>query len=115
MRQWHVDPRILCTKHLLGEHLEHHMFLGVIKKQGKLDGYLEKNLLAPLTLQERHDALADEMNRRGYRHISPLLWNEDLIKYLGNSMYKEVDSTSSLKDLLERCSLCKERFDKLFL
>ena len=32
MRQWMVDPRLLCRKHLLGEHVENHMFIGTLKR-----------------------------------------------------------------------------------
>lgn len=30
MRMWMVDPKIMCRKHLLGEHLELHMLAGCI-------------------------------------------------------------------------------------
>ena len=39
-----VDPKFLCQKHLCGEHLECHMFLGTLKKNKKVDGYLKNNL-----------------------------------------------------------------------
>lgn len=47
MRQWLVDPRCLCDKHLLGEHVEHHMFIGTLRKNKSIQGYLDKgfNLL----------------------------------------------------------------------
>ena len=32
MRMWMIDPKLLCRKHLLGEHLEIHMFVGTINK-----------------------------------------------------------------------------------
>lgn len=115
MRQWLVNPKILCINHLLGEHLEHHMFLGVIKKQGKLDGYLEKNLIEPLSLKKRHDELASEMLRRDYKHRSELFWDENLLKYLGDKVYKKIDVSSSLHDLISRCEVCRKRFNELKL
>ena len=32
MRMWNVDPKLMCNKHLLGEHVEMHMFFGTIQK-----------------------------------------------------------------------------------
>ena len=37
MRMWMIDPTMLCTKHLLGEHVELHMFVGTINKNKKLN------------------------------------------------------------------------------
>jgi hypothetical protein len=30
---WMVDPRLVCSKHLLGEHVELHMFVGCLLKR----------------------------------------------------------------------------------
>ena len=70
---WMVNPKILCERHLLGEHCEIHMFVGAIKKQLSLNGYVENNLLECASLLERHDDLAEEMTRRGMNHASPLV------------------------------------------
>ena len=32
MRQWYVPAECMCRQHLLGEHCEHHMFVGTLKK-----------------------------------------------------------------------------------
>ena len=45
MRMWNVNPKTLCRKHLLGEHLEIHMFVGSINKKISMKGYLEKGFL----------------------------------------------------------------------
>ena len=45
MRMWMVDPRIMCRQHLLGEHVEIHMFVGAISRGKSVKGYLEKGLL----------------------------------------------------------------------
>jgi hypothetical protein len=44
MRMWMVPTKIMCDKHLLGEHVEHHMFLGSLKQGFNLDGYVKNNL-----------------------------------------------------------------------
>jgi hypothetical protein len=75
MRIWDIAPRRLCRPHLLGEHRELHAIWAVITKRKK--GYARH----PETvrwygrlkaLYQRHARLVDEMERRGYRHKSPL-------------------------------------------
>ena len=105
MRQWMVDPKFLCVKHLSGEHVESHMFLGCIKKGTSLKGYIEKGLVEVENIQKRHDELANEMIKRGYNHNSPLdccnlLWEE------GN-----VNSEQNIEELKRRCPNCRERFE----
>ena len=75
VRIWDVAPRELCRVHLLGEHRELHG-LWNIHTLGKR-GYRahpetvrwEGKLAA---LFARHESLVAEMERRGYRHSSPL-------------------------------------------
>ena len=45
MRLWLVNPKLMCNKHILGEHLETHMFVGCINKKKNLKGYFDKGLL----------------------------------------------------------------------
>lgn len=45
MRQWNVNPKLLCRNHLLGEHYETHKTAGCIIKNKSLKGYIEKNFL----------------------------------------------------------------------
>jgi hypothetical protein len=75
MRIWDVPPCCLCRQHLLGEHRELHA-LWTILTQGKT-GYLRhpetirwQGKLA--ALYARHEQEVAEMERRGYRHGSPL-------------------------------------------
>ena len=75
MRVWDVPPRELCRKHLLAEHVEAHAVWSVITKG--LPGYSHhpevvrwRGKLA--ALYARHREIADEMERRGYSHSSPL-------------------------------------------
>lgn len=75
MRIWDLPPSILCRAHLLGEHRELHAIWTVLV-EGKT-GYANhpetirwRGKLAALS--QRHAALVQEMERRGYRHASPL-------------------------------------------
>lgn len=75
MRIWDVEPRHLCRNHLLGEHRELHAIWSILTRDRT--GYRshpetrrwEGKLAA---LFRRHEALVEEMVRRGYRHRSDL-------------------------------------------
>jgi hypothetical protein len=109
---WLVNPLILCRPHLLGEHVEHHMFIGSFKKFIDIDGYIKNNLLEPLTLVERHNALAQEMKNRGYRHHSPISSDFNIKKYITNTNYLnyKIDRKSAFIDLITRCPNCRSRY-----
>lgn len=75
MRIWDVSPAILCRQHLLGEHRELHGLWRILTEERK--GYANhpetKRWRGKLAaLYQRHEALVLEMERRGYRHASPL-------------------------------------------
>ena len=72
---WDVEPSRLCRKHLLREHRELHGLWNIITQKKR--GYSRH----PETLRWvgkvkalylRHEALATEIQLRGYRHNSPL-------------------------------------------
>jgi hypothetical protein len=104
MRQWLVDPQLLCRKHLLGEHVEHHMFAGSIHKGKSVKGFLRDGLLEPKTLQTRHSQLVGEMISRGYNHKSPLLKVD--VSHLPDG---KIDINKNIEDLRNRCEECAER------
>lgn len=109
MRMWMVDPKKMCNQHLLGEHVECHMLLGSLEKKKTLDGFVEKGLIQPLSLEERHNRLVVEMKRRGMNHQSPLKVLKKDIKYLPeNVLQARVNKSKSLRDLLGRCQKCRE-------
>lgn len=112
MRMWMVDPRIMCRKHLLGEHVEHHMFVGTINKGTAIDGYISGNLLEPTQLLIRHYHLATEMLARGYQHKSELS-AVDLSWLSAKQLLTSVDQESSLTELLRRCPDCRARHNSL--
>ena len=99
MRMWNAPPEVLCRKHLLGEHVEMHMFDGTLRAGNSIDGYVSKGLVEVDNIRVRHDQLAAEMLRRGYRHKSPLT------SY--HSGPGEVDAAANLIELARRCSDCR--------
>lgn len=102
MRMWNVPPQLLCNKHLLGEHLEMHMFAGAIRKGTSIDGYITGGLVETNRINARHDVLAHEMSRRGMMHVSPLP------KVVFKPASGKVNIKKSLRDLAERCVACKD-------
>jgi hypothetical protein len=111
---WMAEPRFMCKKHLLGEHIELHMFAGTLKKQISIVGFIKNNLLEPLSLNQRHRELAMEMLNRGMNHNSQL--NLDLnesLKYLEDDIINyKIDKEKSLIDLISRCPDCKNKYNR---
>ena len=105
MRMWLINPKHLCNKHLCGEHVEMHMAAACIDMDKNIQGYLDKGLLNPALIPQRHDELVREMIKRGMNHKSPInQWYARLIS-LGNINVKENE-----KELKRRCKNCfKER------
>jgi hypothetical protein len=103
-----VNPKILCRQHLLGEHVECHMFLGTVTKGKSIQGYLDRGLVEVHNLVTRHNELAQEIVDRGYNHQSPFP-SDFHRKELGL-----VDKSKSLQDLITRCLRCKTRYDDLW-
>ena len=99
-----VDPQVMCDKHLLGEHVELHMFIGTIKKGIRVDGYIKNDLLEIQSIYSKHDDLIKEMNKRGMKHKSPL----QLID-ISNVKKITIPRGWSKHQLISRCNECKKR------
>ncbi len=109
MRMWNVNPSCLCRKHLLGEHVEMHMFVGTIKAGKSLEGYFRDKLLDSETIQQRHDALAEEMLLRGMNHNSPLQQPTEFIWHEAS-----VDVEENKAELVRRCEECRTRIEGVY-
>ena len=75
MRIWDVDPKCLCRKHLLAEHRELHGLWNILiyhkvgySRHPETLRWVGKEA----ALYTRHEKLAKELLRRGYKHLSPL-------------------------------------------
>ena len=99
MRMWLVDPRLMCSQHLLGEHVEIHMLVGSLNRKKNIDGFLRDGLVELRSIRRRHAELVIEMRRRGFRHHSPL--PEFRPRQAGR-----VDAIANLKELARRCANC---------
>ena len=104
MRMWHgVAPSRLCRQHLLGEHVEMHMFIGTLRKGRSIQGYIAKGLVVPHLIRIRHDALATEMKRRGMQHNSPVPAD-----FVPPPVQHHADPQHNRKDLITRCRHCRK-------
>lgn len=106
MRMWMVNPEFLCNRHLLGEHVECHMFVGVLNRGKSVKGYIKKGLLEIHNLEDRHAELAHEMSKRGMIHKSPLQEFKFEVVESGS-----VDCIENLQELIRRCSACRRRIN----
>ena len=105
MRMWMVDPRLMCRKHLLGEHVELHMLIGSIRKGISLQGFFDNKLIETHNVQRRHEQLVREMKRRGFNHSSPLI---KVPRRRGG----RIDRQANLIELARRCKHCQALQEK---
>lgn len=96
---WGVDPKVMCRKHLLGEHVEMHMMIGTLQKKRSIQGFIDNDLMEVHNVRRRHDELVKEMKRRGMNHNSPL--PEYKLFKAG-----KINIEQNLKDLARRCKDC---------
>lgn len=100
MRMWNVPTKTMCDKHLLGEHVEMHMFIGSILHAKNLSGYIRTGLVELHNIPARHSQLALEMRKRGMRHKSPLPDAEIM-------MAGKVNISANIRELNRRCLNCR--------
>jgi len=103
MRMWNVPTEYMCRQHLLGEHLELHMFVSTINMKKSVEGYMTKGLLEPEKIDKRHDELVQEMEKRNYKHKSPL---KKITYDLKGGL---VNTCENIEELKRRCPKCRQR------
>lgn len=101
-----IDPKLLCNKHLLGEHGEIHKHKHNFEKKHKIDGRLNPIVqIEPNSMKVRHDELCKEMEFRKMNHNSP--YDMPDLNYLSDEhRYAKVDLNISIVDLCNRCDEC---------
>ncbi|MGH9521359.1 MAG: pyrimidine dimer DNA glycosylase/endonuclease V [Terriglobales bacterium] len=102
---WMVNPRLMCRKHLLGEHVELHMLAGSLRRGTGMRGFIENKLIELHSMRRRHTELVREMERRGFRHASPLV-------RVPNRRGGRVNRTANLMELARRCADCRKLQEK---
>lgn len=118
MRMWMVAPQGLCTKHLVAEHCECHMFVGSILKRRSILGHITRGQFDAQNLKYRHDKLAEEMVRRGFNHATPLV-EPDFESYCTDMMISPaelitcIDVDHNQTELVRRCQGCRDQVNKV--
>lgn len=105
MRMWMTPPALMCRQHLLGEHLEIHMLRSALQQGTSLTGYVDHGLVQLSSLWARHEELSHEMEKRGYKHESPLRPISELPS--DTPLLGTVDQEQSLNELITRCPKCR--------
>src|SRR3989344_8864139 len=105
MRMWLVNPKLMCDKHLLGEHVELHMLVGSLNKSKNIEGFIKKGLIETSKINSRHKEIVKEMLSRGFKHQS----NLPKFKHKNQGSMNKV---KSLEELMKRCKRCKEKINK---
>src|SRR4051812_40489961 len=100
MRMWMVNPRKMCSQHLLGEHIEIHMLVGTLLRKKSIAGFIENALIEVHSIRLRHSQLVKEMQRRGMRHQSPL-------PSFRSRKLGKVNRRGNLLELARRCERCR--------
>lgn len=113
-RIWGIAPELMCREHLLGEHREMHFIVGSIRDhphgEAIAEGHAEKGQLDTSRIQARHDALAEEMESRGFDHDSPMEYVDDLdLGEVDAERDPSLDTASIRDELADRCPDCRER------
>jgi len=107
LRQWNVNSKLLCRKHLLGEHVELHMFVACLNLKRSIKKYIETGLVEVHTIQKRHEELVEEMKRRGYNHQSPL-------PIFSPVFVGKINVEQNEKELARRCESCRNRIGERY-
>lgn len=118
MRMWMIEPKLMCNKHLVAEHVELHMFVGAINRGRKLQGYWDNGLIDPTGICARHFVITHEMERRGLRHSSPLENDQIDFKKLVRAIHPgrswnnpNINIELNKKNLAGRCKDCAARIN----
>jgi ribosomal protein L44E len=98
---WNIETEKMCNQHLLGEHVEMHMFVGCLSKNKSIQGYLDKKLIEVHNIEKRHSELVEEMKKRGFNHKSKLPGYKKI--KLG-----KIDVRANKIDLRNRCKECRK-------
>lgn len=109
MRIWIINPKLMCNKHLIGEHGELHKFLPSFRKGVKVNGRFSPIVQIQFKgYLKRHNALAQEMLARGMKHKSPLTNVPDFKKIYPQFYNLKVNKQKSLNALVKRCIVCRQ-------
>ena len=107
MRMWMLNPNLMCSQHISGEHNEITKTKPSFEKSHSIKGRLyPTTLIEPAKMKKRHDRLAQFLN-----HNSPYEM-PDLFCYPEGQLKAKVDKWQSLCELYRRCSKCRAKIQQ---
>lgn len=108
-RLWGTNPEKMCDQHLLGEHKELHQEVGTLRNHPHglaiVKGHAKRKQVDTSLIQDRHEELVQEMENRGFKHNSPLDYEDEL--GLGS-----IDIEDNREELVGRCKYCRRRIGR---
>ena len=105
MRMWKVDPKLMCNRHLFGEHLDMHMFVGMIKSGREIKEFIDDGSIETGNIEFRHKELVKEIKARGFEHETSLSCNFD--------PSGKIDPIKNIEELKSICSDCRRIMEKI--
>lgn len=104
-----IEPSELCQQHLLGLHKELHQETGTLENhphgEAIVQGHWKLGQVSTDKIQERHDEVVEEMEKRGMNHDSPLDYTDEygLHSWLIGLPFEQIQRAV----LSQRCSECQ--------
>lgn len=102
MRMWFISPKLLCSRHIRGEHQECHCaYKAYTSGNFNCKGFVN-GLVDFIRLKDRHDELVAEMKARGWKH--------DDLEIIENVNLESapININHNLDELKIRCKDCRE-------
>lgn len=109
MRMWGINPKLLCHKHLYGEHYETHMMAGTIARGYSIKGFVDSGQYDVKRINKRHNRLAKEILRRGGNHNSPLPDMTGWLDWVNAEHLGFINIETNKQELSKRCKKCRRR------
>ena len=104
MRMWMLDPKMMCMKHIVGEHGEIHKHRHNFVKKYNISGRIKPIVqICPELMEKRHNELVAYLKTHKSPYIQP-----NLSHLSDEERFAEVDIEYNKKDLASRCPECKK-------
>lgn len=109
MRMWMINPKLMCDKHLLGEHGELHKHRHNFIKKHDMSGRVLGSVIQieVLSMKTRHDELHVEMERRFNKKYTSEFEMPDVSYLPADVLNKKCNIEYNLADLANRCEACR--------
>ncbi len=106
MKMWSILPATMCDQHILGEHVDMHVFADWMRHRREEPWHYIKNGMVNVNaVTSRHDVLAEEMVKRSRTHNSPAI---TFTIWRFHRTHDELDLIANIAALHALCAACKE-------